>query len=201
MNTKKQNILYIHGFNSSPLSMKAEQTREFLAKNYPHIGFYCPQLAVTPNVAIKQLEKLIDNDIKDGDQWFLMGSSLGGYFSSYLSEKYNIPAVLINPAIKPYELLEDYIGEQINPYTQEVYQVDIEHIHELKNIEQKAPKKDDIRKNNYLVMVQTGDEVLDYQQAIEKYQHCQIRIEKGGDHSFIGFEQVLPKVADFFQLK
>ncbi len=202
---KKQNILYIHGFNSSPLSMKAELTRIFLAENYSDVGFYCPQLAVNPKAAIQQLEQILEERVIDNSttqsQWFLMGSSLGGYFSSYLSEKYNIPAVLINPAIKPYELLENYIGEQINPYTQEIYHVGVEHIHELKDMEQTAPKKDDTRKNNYLVMVQTGDEVLDYQQAIEKYRHCQIRIEKGGDHSFIGFKQVLPKVADFFQLK
>jgi len=117
-----------------------------------------------------------------------------------LSQKYNFPSVLINPAIKPFELLEDYIGEQVNPYTEEIYQVTKEHMIELKAIEPIAPSFDMQQKNNYLVMVQTDDEVLNYQQAVEKYQHCQLIVEQGGDHSFVDFDQHLPAIADFFQL-
>lgn len=50
-------------------------------------------------------------------------------------------------------------------------------------------------------MVQTGDEVLDYQQAVEKYRHCQLVIEQGGDHSFVNYENILPKIALFFNLQ
>jgi len=132
-------------------------------------------------------------------QWYLVGSSLGGYFANYLSEKYNLPAVLVNPAVKPYELLDDYIGEQTNPYTNIVYQVTHGHIQQLKDIEQTAPSIDSKQKNNYLVMVQTADEVLNYQQAVEKYQHCQLVIQQGGDHSFIDFDKTLPTLASFFQ--
>ncbi len=196
----QQNVLYVHGFNSSPLSIKAEQTRLFLAQHYPHIEFYCPQLATSPASAIAQLEEII-NQKQENVYWSLIGSSLGGYFSSYLSEKYNLSAVLVNPAIKPYELLHDYIGEQTNPYTEEVYQVTEEHMLQLKILEQVAPLADSEQKNNYLVMVQTGDEVLDYQQAVEKYQYCRLEVQEGGDHSFIGFEKSLPAIVDFFQLK
>ena len=194
-----KNILYIHGFNSSPLSVKAEQTREYFLQNFPDINFYCPQLASNPKGAIHQLEQIIQSSEVDSS-WYLMGSSLGGYFSSYLSEKYNFPSVLINPAIKPFELLKDYYGEQVNPYTEEVYQVTREHMIELKAIEPKSPNFNEQQKNNYLVMVQTDDEVLNYQEAVEKYQHCQLVIEQGGDHSFVDFEQHLPEIADFFQL-
>jgi predicted esterase YcpF (UPF0227 family) len=194
----QHNVLYIHGFNSSPLSVKAEQTRQYLRKNYPTINFYCPQLATTPDEAIAQLENIIQQQ-RDNTLWYLVGSSLGGYFASYLSEKYNLLAVLINPAVKPYELLSEYIGEQINPYTHIVYQVTHEHIQQLKNIEQVAPSIDSKQKNNYLVMVQTGDEVLNYQQAVEKYQHCRLVVQQGGDHSFIDFSKTLPTLASFFQ--
>ncbi len=196
----QQNVLYVHGFNSSPLSIKAEQTRLYLAQYYPEVGFYCPQLATSPRAAITQLEDIISAK-KNSNVWYLIGSSLGGYFSSYLSEKYNLAAVLVNPAIRPYELLKDYIGEQTNPYTQEIYQVTPEYMHQLKVIEQIAPNNDSEQKNNYLVMVQTGDEVLDYQQAVEKYQHCRLEVQEGGDHSFIDFDKSLPAIADFFQLK
>ena len=195
----QKNILYIHGFNSSPLSLKAEQTRLYILNNFPQIHFYCPQLASTPKGAISQLEHIIQS-VPNNSSWYLIGSSLGGYFASYLSQKYNFPSVLINPAIKPFELLEDYIGEQVNPYTEEIYQVTKEHMIELKAIEPIAPSFDMQQKNNYLVMVQTDDEVLNYQQAVEKYQHCQLIVEQGGDHSFVDFDQHLPAIADFFQL-
>jgi len=193
----QKNILYIHGFNSSPLSVKAEQTRQYFLKNSPLVNFYCPQLASNPKEAIDQLEHIIQSSQTDS-AWYLMGSSLGGYFASHLSEKYNFPCVLVNPAIKPFELLEEYLGEQVNPYTEEVYQVTREHMIALKAIEPKPPSFHMQQKNNYLVMVQTDDEVLNYQQAAEKYQHCRLVVEQGGDHSFVDFEQHLPAIADFF---
>ena len=192
-------ILYIHGFNSSPLSVKAEQARLYFDEYFPHVHFYCPQLVSNPKGAIKQLENIIKSSQSDSS-WYVMGSSLGGYFASYLSEKYNLKNVLINPAVKPFDLLQDYLGEQVNPYTEEVYQVTREHMIELKAIEQKPPSFDTQKKNNYLVMVQTDDEVLNYQHAVEKYQHCRVIVEQGGDHSFVGFEQQLPAIAEFFQL-
>ena len=195
----QKNILYIHGFNSSPLSIKAEQTRHYFLNDFPEINFYCPQLISNPKGAINQLEEIIEAS-QINSSWYLMGSSLGGYFASYLSEKYDLPSVLINPAIKPFELLEDYLGKQVNPYTEEVYQVTRDHMVELKTIEQKQPNFTTQQKNNYLVMVQTDDEVLNYQQAVEKYQHCRLVVEQGGDHSFVDFEQHLPAIADFFQL-
>jgi predicted esterase YcpF (UPF0227 family) len=91
--------------------------------------------------------------------------------------------------------MEGYLGEQVNPYTNEYYQVKAQHIVELKMLEQKK-----ISNNNYLVMVQTGDEVLDYQQAVEKYRQCQLAIVQGGDHSFIDYENTLPNIASFFNL-
>jgi predicted esterase YcpF (UPF0227 family) len=195
----KKTVIYIHGFNSSPLSLKAEQTRKYLIKYYPEVEFFCPQLATTPTKAITQLEQLIDKHCAKG-QCHLIGSSLGGYFASYLSEKYNSLAVLVNPAIKPYKLMHDYIGEQVNPYTEEVYQVTKEHIQQLKALEQMAPTSESEEKNNYLVMVQTDDEVLNYQQAVEKYQFCRLIVQEGGDHSFIDFDKCLPTICDYFQL-
>lgn len=187
------NLLYIHGFNSSPQSMKAELTRKYMAKNHPEVSFYCPQIISSPSGAIKQLEDIIA--LKPSDSWYIMGSSLGGYFATYFAEKYQTKAVLINPAVKPFDLMTGLLGEQVNPYTQERYQVLAQHIVELKALEQ-----ENISKNNYLVMVQTGDEVLDYQQAVEKYRHCQLVIEQGGDHSFINYENALPNIALFFNL-
>jgi len=200
----QKNILYIHGFNSSPLSTKAKQTRHYFHQHFPELNFVCPQLATSPNEAISQLEcitsPLNNSECSKNEVWFLIGSSLGGYFSTYLANKHQLPTVLINPAIKPFDLLENYLGEQKNPYTKIVYQVTEQHMLDLKAIEQSAPSDKGQQKNNFLVMVQTGDEVLDYQQAVEKFKYCRLIVEQGGDHSFIGFDEKLPMIADFFQL-
>ena len=192
--TMINNILYLHGFNSSPLSEKAKLTQQYVTEHFPEINFYCPQIISNPKAAIIQLEQLIEQHSTPSCQWYFIGSSLGGYFATYLAEKYQRPAAVINPAVKPYHLLVDYLGEQTNPYTQEVYQVTTDFIVDLKSLEQQT-----LLKNNYLLMVQTGDEVLDYRQAIDKYQNSQIIEQLGGDHSFINYESMLPTMASFLQ--
>jgi len=191
---KKTHLLYLHGFNSSPNSLKAQQTKRYFVQQHPQVNVICPQLNTSPNAVVKQIESIISTYPQDN--WLLMGSSLGGYFATYLAEKYLLPAVLINPAVKPYELMEDYIGEQINPYTGECYQVNASFITDLKALDQKHLS----RKNNYFVMVQTGDEVLDYQQAVEKYKNKQLCVQQGGDHSFVDYDKMLPQITKFFQL-
>ena len=128
----KQKILVIHGFNSSPKSLKAELTKAYIADNFVDIEVICPQLASTPSAAIIQLCQIIDAEPEV--DWYLTGSSLGGYFATYLVDKYQIPAVLINPAVKPFELLVDYIGEQTNLHTGETYQVVITNSHFSNNM-------------------------------------------------------------------
>ncbi len=187
-------ILYIHGFNSSPLSMKAELTKAYLATHFPHVEFVCPQLMSSPNAAIAQLEEIIQS--RPDTQWQFIGSSLGGYFSTYFAQKYQQQAVLVNPAVKPYLLLADVIGWQTNPYTNERYQVTAEHMEQLKALEQEK-----ITENLYQVMVQTGDEVLDYRLAADKYQNCELIVQQGGDHSFINFSDMLPAIANFLALE
>ncbi|REL36466.1 YqiA/YcfP family alpha/beta fold hydrolase [Thalassotalea euphylliae] len=186
-------VLYIHGFNSSPQSMKAELTRDYLAKHCPEVEFHCPQIMNSPNAAIAQLEEIINS--KTDVNWHFIGSSLGGYFSTYLAQKYQCKAVLVNPAITPYLLLSDYIGWQTNPYTQERYEVKSAHMAELKQLEQQK-----ITENLYQVMVQTGDEVLDYQLAVNKFSNSQLIVQQGGDHSFINFADMLPAITDFLDL-
>lgn len=173
--------------------MKAQQTKHYFAANFPDIAFHCPQLANTTNSAIKQLTRIIDQ--YPDDEWYLIGSSLGGYFSTYFSQKYNVKAVLVNPAVKPYELLTQFMGEQTNPYTNEVFDVNESFVDDLKALEQIK-----ITEKNYLVMVQTHDEVLNYQEAVEKYKNCELIVQEGGDHSFINFDKMLPTIVKFFQL-
>lgn len=188
------NLLYIHGFNSSPQSMKADLTLTYIKKNKVAVNFICPQVASSPREAVRQLEAIVNN--APHHNWSFVGSSLGGYFASYLAEKYFAKAVLINPAVRPFELLKKYIGEQTNPYTGETYHIKPSDMDDLTSLYQ-----ENIATQNYMVMVQTADEVLDYKQAADKYQNTQLIIQEGGDHSFINFEAMLPSVMRFLALQ
>lgn len=186
-------LLYIHGFNSSPLSVKAKLTQGYFAKHYPQIQVQVPQIPSSPIPAKKLLENIVENALLNKEKLAFIGSSLGGYLASYLVNKYGGKAVLINPAVKPYALFEDFLGEQCNPYTNEHYQVLPEHLEQLKQMDIGAIKHPD----RFMVMLQTGDETLDYREALAKYHCCEMRIEQGGDHSFVGYASHLPDICKF----
>ena len=96
-------LLYIHGFLSSPLSFKARQTAQWLAEHHPEIEFLCPQLTPYPADAQKLLDSAVESRFPD--PVYLMGSSLGGFWATWLAEKYNLRAVLINPAVRPQDFM------------------------------------------------------------------------------------------------
>jgi len=126
----------------------------------------------------------------------LVGSSLGGFLATWLSERYDIPAVLVNPAVRPYELLQDYIGEQVNPYTHERYQLDADDILALRTLD--VPTL--THPSQFWLLQQMGDEVLDYRQAVEKFSASRQTVEPEGDHSFVGFERYCADIIQFLGL-
>ena len=184
-------VIYLHGFLSSPHSVKAQQTRAFAAQHYPSLLLEVPELANYP----AQAQAIIDAIVaKHADkQCCFIGSSMGGYFSTYLQHQYGGKAVLVNPAVKPYELLADYLGEHTNPYTQQQFSLNTSHIDELLALDVPVIKQP----QNYWVLLQTGDETLDYRQAEHKYQGAKLTIEQGGDHSFQDFARFLPEIFRF----
>jgi hypothetical protein len=191
-------LIYIHGFNSSPQSHKANLLKTFAETISIADFLYIPQLPYDPTIAISQLEALVKKQLRQpayqlGCGPCLIGSSLGGYYATWLAEKYNCRAVLINPAVKPYELFDDYLGSNKNLYTGEEYELTLSHLDELRKIEVKKISRPD----RYLLMLQTGDEVLDYKLAIEKYAAVPSIIEEGGDHTFMGFHRHIETVMAF----
>ncbi|MCG9738283.1 esterase YqiA [Shewanella insulae] len=189
-------LLYIHGFNSSPHSDKGVVTARYIAKHFPDINFVQPQLPATPKAAMALLTDLVEQALARGESLSFIGSSLGGYFASYLAERYGGRAVLVNPAVKPFELFDEFLGPQYNPYTEEDYQILPEHKLEVAKYDTPAISHPD----RFLVLLQSGDEVLDYRQAVNKYQCCQMLIEAGGDHSFVGYEQQMQGICEFLFL-
>jgi len=189
-------LLYIHGFNSSPQSDKAVQTAHYIKQHYPHVDFHQPQLPSSPIAAMTLLCKITEQAQQQGLPLRFIGSSLGGYFASYLVETYGGKAVLVNPAVKPFELFAQYIGPQYNPHTNEYYQLLPQHQEDVALYNTHVIRHPD----RFLVLLQTGDEVLDYRQALHKYHNCELHLEPNGDHSFVGYEQQLDKVCKFTQL-
>ncbi|CAH7158498.1 esterase YqiA [Vibrio chagasii] len=188
-------LLYIHGFNSSSRSHKAMVMAEYCAEHRADIKVLIPQLPSFPQQAALFLQQLVEQH-KDQYQIALVGSSLGGYLSTWLNSHYGFKAVVVNPAVKPYELLVDYLGEQVNPYTNERYVLETKHIDELKALD--VP--DVAKPSDFWLLQQTEDEVLDYRQAVEKYQGATQTVEEGGDHSFVDFERYPQQIITFLQL-
>ncbi|KOE81796.1 esterase YqiA [Vibrio aestuarianus] len=193
--TKRQPmLLYIHGFNSSPLSHKAQVMLNYCNEHRPDIKVVVPKLPSFPAQAAEHLLDIVEQ-YQEHYQIALVGSSLGGYLSIWLNHLFDFRAVLINPAIKPYELLADFLGEQVNPYTQERYVLQAKHIEELKALEVSINNV-----NSLWLLQQMGDEVLDYRQAVNKLVGSKQTVELGGDHSFVNFERYPQQIIDFLKL-
>ena len=185
-------LIYLHGFLSSPESEKAQQTLTFCKQQGFEDQILIPQMRHGPAQTASEIQQLID--VHSNRKIVLMGSSLGGFYSSYFSEKHDIPAVLINPAVRPFDLWDSHLGEHKNYYTDETHLVTEEHIQELLDLDVSPIEKP----QNFMVLVQTGDETLDYRQAVEKFAESNCVIRQNGSHSYENFEEELPLIFEFF---
>lgn len=182
-------ILYLHGFCSSPASWKARLLGERLIGAGLGDRFACPMLSPIPFAAIASAEKLLA--AADGPTT-LVGSSLGGYYASWLAEKYDLRAVLINPAVMAPALLGGLVGTQTNFHTGETFEFTPEHVDQLR-----ALATPSVTPERYLLLVETRDEVLDYRLALARYAGSRQVVIDGGDHSFVHFPDLLPQIIEF----
>ncbi len=185
-------LIYVHGFNSSALSYKAGLLRAHMTRLGLAQHFACPELSHRPAQAMAQLQQLLAAHA--ASTVTLVGSSLGGYYATWLVEKLGARAVLVNPAVRPYELLATMVGAQKNLYTGETYEFTTGHLDELHALE-----VDCITPGRYLLITATGDEVLDYRAGVRRYAGCEQIIVSGGDHGFREFENHLDTVITFWQ--
>lgn len=181
-------LIYIHGFNSSPASSKAQLLKTRLEALGRGVEFGAPALSHSPAQAAAQLDALALRH----PGMALVGSSLGGYYATWLAEQRGLRAVLLNPAVRPYELLRDQLGPQQNFHTGERYEFTARHVEELRALEVAA-----ITPARYLLVAATGDEVLDYRSAVERYRGCRQIVIEGGDHGLSDFERYVDAVLQF----
>ncbi len=182
-------LFYIHGFGSSGFSKKAMLLKEHFGEK----EVFSPSLSHIPDLAIDTLQQMIEG-LQPYHDITLIGSSLGGYYSHYLADKYDLKAILINPAIYPYNTLAKNIGLNHSYHDESDYGFIQGHIDALKAYEVKV-----FDASKFLVLLQTGDEVLDYQEAKEKYHDSQLYIEEGGNHSFENFSNQMGLIEKFSQ--
>jgi predicted esterase YcpF (UPF0227 family) len=186
-------IIYLHGFRSSPASVKARLLQDARAALPPsqRPWLHVPALDHRPAQAIALILDL-SSRVHPAALTFV-GSSLGGFYATCAAERLRARAVVVNPAVRPYEDLAPYRGRQVNLYTGAQFDVTDAHFAELRALAVTRIREP----SRYLLLAQTGDEVLDYREAVSFYAGAWQWLQGGGGHAFRNFEAVIPAILRF----
>ncbi len=190
-------LVYLHGFRSSPQSAKAQRFAHAIAglpaASRPRL--YIPALPPDPVAAVAGVAAWIDDALGQRAKatLTLVGSSLGGFYATHLAERYGARAALINPAIRPYDDLRRYAGTQQNLHTGEAFELIDAHFAALRSLA--VPRI--TRPERYFLLVRSGDEVLDWRAAVERYAGAHQYVLGGGDHGWVDFDGEIPTVLRF----
>ncbi|HEU0201536.1 MAG TPA: YqiA/YcfP family alpha/beta fold hydrolase [Burkholderiaceae bacterium] len=184
-------VLYLHGFRSSPGSRKATLIRNALAARGLAADYVCPQLPPSPRQAIDVA--LAAARLEEPQRLALIGSSLGGYYATWLAEKLGCRAVVLNPAVHPHRDLKDYLGEQAVYHSNATIEIKPEFLDELLALDTPAIT----RPERYFLLAATGDELIDYRLMVAKYAGCRQHIIEGSNHEMSDFANYLDEVLAF----
>ena len=188
-------LLYLHGFRSSPQSAKARQMAAHVAQHHPGVTFWCPQLPPSPREAMALVAQGVAT--WPGAAIGVIGSSLGGFYASWVAQHKGCPSVMLNPAVHPARDLARYIGEQTAWHDPaERFYFRPEYIDELRALDTAglppaAPE---------LAIIAKGDEVLDWREMVARYPQAQQIVQEGGEHALANFSDYLPRVTAFLRL-
>jgi predicted esterase YcpF (UPF0227 family) len=186
-------IAYLHGFNSGPTSAKGQTLARAIAA-LPAVmrpGYFLPRLSHRASEAMRVAQHWAEGAEREGLTF--VGSSLGGFYATQLAEAHGAKAVLVNPAIDPERTLAPYLGPQHNPSTGEEYEFTPDDLAELSRFRVERIT----RPERYLLLVQAGDELLDWRQAVAFYAGAWQFVQGGGDHGYRGFAEQVPLVLRF----
>jgi predicted esterase YcpF (UPF0227 family) len=188
-------LLYLHGFRSSPQSIKARKVAARVQVQHPGVTWWCPQLPPSPREAMDLVTQRIAGWPRDA--MAVVGSSLGGFYATWVAEQAGCPAVLLNPAVDPARDLAKYIGEHTSWHDPaERFFFKPEFIEELRALDA-GPLRQPQR---YFVLVAKGDEVLDWREMTGRYAGARIKLLEGGDHALSDFDEHLDEVMAFLNL-
>jgi len=184
-------LVYLHGFRSSPASVKATRLRAFVDTLASPPALHIPDLEHRPSLAMRGVVDWVERHA--AGRVAFVGSSLGGFYATHLAERFGARAAMINPAVRPYDALLPSLGVQTNLYTGEAFEVTLEHMQELRAMAVARIS----RPERCFLLVETGDEVLDYREAVAFYAGAFQYVRGGGDHSFTAFEAQIPAILRF----
>ncbi|MDB9747147.1 esterase [Gammaproteobacteria bacterium] len=187
-------ILYFHGFKSSSKSLKAQSLKNFIAKNTKNTKIIIPDLDDNFQNAHNQIEELIR---LSGSNIVFMGSSLGGYYASYFSQKLKKKAVLINPAVHPLKDFEVHLGENENYSSGNKFNISSKEISFVRTLSYKKL----LTPNDLLILLESGDEILKYNKSASYFSGAYIDIAFGGNHSYSSFKSKFHKIQKFLDIK
>ena len=187
-------VVYLHGFRSSPRSSKAVLTGDAIkalsTANNP-MEWYCPQLLASPKDSMDMVIRHIEASTHD--RLVVIGSSLGGYYTNYLAEKFGCKAVALNPAVRAPKELAPHVGMLTSYDTNEPYDFRPEYIDELKALQVESISNP----SRYFLIAAKGDELLDWQEMVDFYRCSEQLVLDGGDHGISDYPDHLLKVLNF----
>lgn len=188
-------LLYLHGFRSSPKSMKASKLAAWMHAHRPDLQWWCPQLPPSPADAMRLVFDGIDAWPRQS--MAVVGSSLGGFYATVVAERTGCPAVLLNPAVDPARDLANHIGEQTAWHdAQDRFFFRAEFIGELQQLAPPALT----RPERYFAVIAKGDEVLDWREMSARHAGANLKLLEGSDHALSDFDDHLPDLLHFLQL-
>lgn len=171
-----ETLVYLHGFLSSPASPKAQA----FARAARSRGMRCR----IPNLNFASMEDFPDAlwrevaDLKEGT-WALVGSSLGGFYAALMAARVPVRTILVNPAVCPWRHAAPYLGRTVRAADGSDVGVTaawLEKLRELAPCGLAAPR-------DVLVMLTTGDEVLDGREALRAFPGSPAYVVSGSDHA------------------
>ncbi len=191
-------ILYLHGFRSSPASLKARLMAGAMRDRGLSEQWRCPQLPASPRRAMELATHLIEQAVRERGldpekELVIIGSSLGGYYATCLAEHWKCRAVLLNPAVYAARDLATQVGEQTMFHSGDTFMFLPEYVDELAEMAVGRPAHPE----RYYVLAAKGDEVLDCNETIAWFAGSQGHIMEGGDHGLSDFERWMPDVLAF----
>jgi predicted esterase YcpF (UPF0227 family) len=186
-------LVYLHGFNSSPQTVKGRKLAAAAATlaDPPHV--HMPLLHHRPATAMHDVSAWVDASGADLATLTFVGSSLGGYYATWLAEKYGTRAILINPAVRPAATLAICLGPQRNPGTGEAWVLTPEHFAELDALRVASLT----RIERYFLLMRSGDELLDWRDAVQRYAGAWQFVAGGGDHGWEDIDEEIPSMLRF----
>ena len=186
---ERPRLIYLHGFRSSPASFKARLIDERMQALGRGADFVCPQLPASPAEAVA----LVSERLLPQPQDTLVGSSLGGYYATWLAERHGCRAVLLNPAVEPARDLRGHVGPPRMYHSDAPFVFEPRYLGELAALEVGAitfPER-------YLLVAAKGDELLDWREMVGRYPGARRIVLEGSDHGLSDFAELLDEVLGF----